>query len=246
MNAEKFFRIACLSDTHGKHEKVEFSGEIHLLLFAGDYSAPGKEHDEGYAKNFLKWLESTPAQYVVGIGGNHDFTSDYLEELSLQSDKVAWCDKAVSEIGGKWTKWIEQPNSLCPVDEIFASPISVANSKSSWANQIPRASRAMGELVENISPSHRIILTHGPAYGSLDVNVASMHLGCELLAQRLEFIKGVSPVSRLHVFGHIHEDRGVKEGEYLTSVNCAVGAMRNPRPIVLIVDSSLKVLDIEV
>ena len=245
MNAEKFFRIACLSDTHGKHEKVKFSGEIHLLLFAGDYSAPGKEHDEGYAKDFLGWLESTPANYVVGIGGNHDFTSNYLEGLSLQSNKVAWCDKAVTEIGGRWTKWIDPYNFRSLGDEIFASPISVANSKSSWANQIPRASRAMEELLEYVRPGHRIILTHGPAYGSLDVNVASVHLGCELLAKRLEFINEILPLRRLHVFGHIHEDRGVKESKHLTSVNCAVGAMRNPRPIVLVVDSSLKVLDVE-
>lgn len=58
-------------------------------------------------------------------------------------------------------------------------------------------------------------MTHGPPLGMLDkIKHGNRHVGCDKLQSR---IKSGLPNLKLHVWGHIHEDRGVimdEEGLY--------------------------------
>jgi Icc-related predicted phosphoesterase len=50
-----------------------------------------------------------------------------------------------------------------------------------------------------------ILLTHGPAWGIVDevYNRRGVHLGCELLTDRIAVVK-----PKIHVCGHIHSGHG--------------------------------------
>lgn len=71
------------------------------------------------------------------------------------------------------------------------------------------------ELYAQIPESTDILLTHGPPLGMLDrIKHGNRNVGCDALLSRLQ--TGL-PNLRLHIWGHIHEDRGViidEEGSY--------------------------------
>jgi Icc-related predicted phosphoesterase len=58
---------------------------------------------------------------------------------------------------------------------------------------------------EAIPDDTDILITHGPAFGTLDTVTGRPYdnLGCELLAERIEVIK-----PKIHVCGHIHSGYG--------------------------------------
>lgn len=71
------------------------------------------------------------------------------------------------------------------------------------------------ELYAQIPDDTDILLTHGPPFGMLDVTIhGHKSVGCDMLLERIQ--TGL-PDMKLHIWGHIHEDRGViidEEGLY--------------------------------
>ena len=63
----------------------------------------------------------------------------------------------------------------------------------------------LAEIYACIPDDTDILISHGPPYGILDKIVRGRHVGCDKLLVRS---KEIQP--RMHVWGHIHEDRGVK------------------------------------
>lgn len=61
-----------------------------------------------------------------------------------------------------------------------------------------------------------ILVTHGPPYGVLDLNMHKQHTGCKDLLNQVLKIK-----PKLHVFGHIHEGYGVFKNENITFFNAS-------------------------
>jgi Icc-related predicted phosphoesterase len=59
---------------------------------------------------------------------------------------------------------------------------------------------------DKIPPSTDILITHGPPYGILDKTKRGELVGCKDILPLIEKIK-----PRLHVFGHIHEENGMKK-----------------------------------
>jgi predicted phosphodiesterase len=65
---KKSLRIVCISDTHGKHRKVEVPpGDV--LVHAGDITSKGQESQ---IRDFCEWLGSLPHEHKIVICGNHD------------------------------------------------------------------------------------------------------------------------------------------------------------------------------
>jgi hypothetical protein len=75
----------------------------------------------------------------------------------------------------------------------------------SWAFNLPKNSLQLAAKWEGIPDNTDILITHGPSFGTLDTVTGRQHdhLGCELLAQRIEVIK-----PKIHVCGHIHSGYG--------------------------------------
>jgi Icc-related predicted phosphoesterase len=61
-----------------------------------------------------------------------------------------------------------------------------------------------------------VLITHGPPHNILDRVFDGKLVGCEELLIKVQEIK-----PRLHIFGHIHEARGVKEIAETTYVNAS-------------------------
>ena len=192
-------RITVISDTHTKHGLIPLTdlpgGD--LLIHAGDIM------NSGYNKNdildFCTWFHSLE-QYdkKIFIAGNHDrmfenhpegveellniyFDIDYLQDEGYDLYDLD-TDTSTKIYGSPW-----QP-------EFY-----------SWAFNLPKNGIELAGKWEAIPNNTDILITHGPAFGTLDTVAGRPwdNLGCELLAQRIEVIK-----PKIHVCGHIHSGYG--------------------------------------
>jgi Icc-related predicted phosphoesterase len=71
--------------------------------------------------------------------------------------------------------------------------------------------------VNKIPTNVDILISHGPPYGILDVNVNGQHCGCPSLLSKVEELK-----PKLLVFGHIHEGYGQIQNGKTTFVNASL------------------------
>jgi len=200
-------RITVISDLHTKHgliPKEDLPGGD-LIICAGDIM------NSGYNKNdildFCTWFHSLE-QYdkKIFIAGNHDrmfenhperveellniyFDIDYLQDEAYDLYDMD-TDTSTKIYGSPW-----QP-------EFYA-----------WAFNLQRNGIEIAGKWEAIPDNTDILITHGPAFGTLDTVVGRPwdNLGCELLAQRIEVVK-----PKIHVCGHIHSGYGyvLKDGTH--------------------------------
>lgn len=192
-------RITAISDTHTRHGLISYSdlpgGD--LLIHVGDIMNSGYNRNDIF--DFLYWYDSIPGyDKKVFIAGNHDrmfenHPEDVKEWLSkfpniiyLQDESYEIydleTDKSIKLYGSPW-----QP-------EFF-----------NWAFNLPRKGPGLLSKWEAIPDNTDILITHTPAFGTLDTVVGRQydHLGCELLTERIERLK-----PKIHICGHIHTGYG--------------------------------------
>lgn len=197
-------RITILSDTHTRHGLIPLTdlpgGD--LLIHAGDIM------NSGYNKNdiwdFCHWFQSLK-QYEdkVFIAGNHDrMFQNHPEEVKF------WVDKFGDIIylqDDDFVIYGDGPEGNSPQDNIriYGSPWQPEFY--SWAFNLPKNGIELAGKWEGIPSNTDILVTHGPAFGTLDTVAGRPWdgLGCELLAARIEVIK-----PKIHICGHIHSGYG--------------------------------------
>lgn len=191
-------RIVAISDTHTQHRKLKVpDGDV--LLFAGD----GEFRTARDLMDFNNWLSELEHDYIFVIAGNHDFfcerypaqVNDHLMEAVYLKDSSFELDNGMTIWGSPMTKTF--------LDWAFME--SEENLDRHYWSKIPKKTD--------------ILLTHGPAFGHLDVAHPNqkMNLGSETLARRIEELK--IP----YVFcGHIHGGYGIKQTKGTTYINCSV------------------------
>jgi len=197
------FRITLISDTHAKHNQVTKDlpgGDI--LIHAGDFMTSGYSPYE--AEEFFKWFDAIDSyETKIFIAGNHDRimqtdpdwvkmvlarykTIDYLQdkELDLHFDDPYgdYPERNIRVYGSPW-----QP-------EFY-----------DWAFNLPRNSEELKTRWDAIPSNSDILVTHGPAFGYLDIpgGGQNIRVGCEMLRHRVDEIR-----PKIHVFGHIHGSYG--------------------------------------
>jgi hypothetical protein len=89
----------------------------------------------------------------------------------------------------------------------------------SWAFNLQRNSIELSGKWEAIPDNTDILVTHGPAFGTLDTVTGRQYdnLGCELLAERIERLK-----PKIHVCGHIHSGYGYEFKDGTHYFNAAI------------------------
>ncbi len=187
-------RITFISDTHNKHKQVTLDlpgGDI--LLHSGDLTSMGYEHE---IREFCKWFNNIEGYtHKVFIAGNHDWG------FQNNVDKV----KEILEFYSGITYLQDSEVKVKIGDEIkiYGSPWQPEFY--SWAFNLPRLGIELAGKWEAIPDNTDILITHGPAYGTLDTVTGRGWdwLGCELLTQRIEVIK-----PKIHICGHIHSGYG--------------------------------------
>ncbi len=185
-------RIVCISDTHERLNKVDVpDGDV--LIHAGDGTI------EGTKLSILTWgrdLRALPHKHKIIIAGNHDilFQNDLAQAIDLLGGGIVYLEDSSVKLDGV---------------TFYGSPWTPPFG-TGWAFNGPPPR-------PNCVPD--VLITHGPPFGVMDVPVRnpSLHVGCKVWAQRLNFNR-----PKLHVFGHIHEGYGRVDHGGCTFVNASV------------------------
>lgn len=195
--------VDLLSDTHNQHEKFKCDGGD-VLIHSGDVSLRGTNQE---IIAFLDWFEMQDYGHLILVPGNHDwaFEKDPKEMyaackqrgISLLNDSGVIIDEGIKVWGSPVQPWFH-----------------------SWA-----FNRYRGDEIKkhwNMIPDDtEILVTHGPPAGILDYTTyadgtAKERVGCHDLADKI-----AKTQVKLHVFGHIHEARGVVYDKEVTYVNAS-------------------------
>ena len=192
--------VTLISDTHDQHRSVNLPGGD-LLIHTGDFMTSG--YSKSQAEDFFKWMEYQDYDDIVFIAGNHD--------RIMQNEPDAM--KGILD-GYKCIDYLEDtelvlygdgPNGDLPENNIriYGSPWQPEFYD--WAFNLPRNGDELKSKWDAIPTNTDILLTHGPAWGILDevYNRRGVHLGCELLTERIAVVK-----PKIHVCGHIHSGHG--------------------------------------
>ena len=202
-------KITFISDTHTKHKQVTSSlpgGD--LLIHAGDFTSMGYKHE---IQQFFKWFSGlNNYTHKIVIAGNHD--------LMFEDDL-----KQAKEIISEYPNATYLQDDLELIGDDYSTAVKVYGSPwqpefYNWAFNLPRMGWELQQKWDDIPVGVDILVTHGPAWGHLDTVVGqNMHLGCELLANRINIVK-----PKIHVFGHIHTGYGYKFDNGTHYFNAAV------------------------
>jgi Icc-related predicted phosphoesterase len=186
--------ITTISDTHDKHSLLDV-GSGDLIIHAGDCTGRGSRAD---IEEFLRWYGDLDFEMKILIPGNHDFDFERNPEL---------CDELCKNYG---VVLLNDSGVKFKGLNIWGSPVQPWFHN--WAFNRMRSEAAataghpfIGKHWDKIPKKTDILITHGPPYGILDTTARNKEsAGCEELLKKVEEIRPV-----LHVFGHIHEERGV-------------------------------------
>lgn len=172
-----------------------------MIIHAGDFTYHG-EFDE--VKTFLKWYGEQKAKYKLLICGNHEV------EISKQPFQLIqqMCENEGIQI-------LNNSHTIIQGLTIFGSPNSNKFGHG-WAYN--STEEELRDIYNCILPDTDIVVTHGPAWKRKDKVLRGENVGSLALAQRLYEL----PNLKLHVTGHIHEDRGILLQDGRLTVNASI------------------------
>ncbi len=186
-------RIAAVSDIHGNYRDLPPMNAVDVVIIAGDFLASGKFANE--VEDFADWLKGLRAKHKIVVAGNHDLILENADnngsELLLAPYAHYLKDAAITIDGVKFYG--------APWTPLFFD----------WA--FMKVDKELAPLWDQIPADTDVLITHGPAKGSLDYVRTGGHVGSASLTKRLA--SGCHP--KVHIFGHIHEWGGwvrIKDG----------------------------------
>jgi predicted phosphohydrolase len=170
-----------------------------VLLHAGDVSYRSTLPE---IKDFLHWFAAQPFAAKVFIAGNHDFFFEREKEATIRNllpDGVYYlkdepcCINGVNIWGSPYTPWFYR-----------------------WAFN-KRRGEPLAQHWAKIPANTDVLLTHGPAYGILDMLLNEQHAGDRDLLRKILEIK-----PKVHVCGHIHESYGMIKRHGIRFINACM------------------------
>lgn len=199
-------KITFISDTHwlirDQQNRDDLTSMLPggpILVHAGDVSGRGTA---GEIRDFLDWFSKLPYMHKILIAGNHDFLFETMPETAAE---------ILAEYPG--ITYLNDSGATIEGIKFWGSPITPYFHN--WA--FNRFANEIGEHWALIPEGTDVLITHGPPHGILDETAREgLHVGCPSL---LEKVKEIKP--KIHVFGHIHEARGIHEEDGTTFVNAA-------------------------
>ena len=203
------YTITTISDTHNKHNQITgFLPGGDILIHAGDLSSVGHNHE---ITNFCKWFDGIDNYDLkVFIAGNHDIGFQQREKEVLQ---IVNSYKTITYLQDDWVGF--QKDDLREI-RIWGSPWQPEFYN--WAFNLPRNGAGLMSKWELIPTDTDILITHGPAFGYVDMVVGDYnHLGCEKLIDR---ILEITP--DIHICGHIHSGYGYQTNGKTHFINASV------------------------
>ena len=197
-NRKARLRFVAISDTHCRHRSLRLpKGDV--LLHAGDISLRG---DRKEVEDFLEWFGKLPHPHKIFIAGNHDFF--------FEKEKPAVVRKLIPEN----VQYLKDEEIVINGIKIWGSPYTPWFFR--WAFNKKRGGPLAAQW-EKIPADTDIVMTHGPAYGILDMVINEQHAGDKDLLKKLLTLK-----PKVHVCGHIHESHGMVKRHGIKFMNACI------------------------
>jgi Icc-related predicted phosphoesterase len=199
-------RIVAIADTHNRHAQLELpDGDV--LIHAGDMTGRGTLRE---LEQVADWLRAQPHRHKVIIAGNHDFALQrqpgdaraLFHGLHFLEDEEVTVE-GLRIWGSPWQPWFHD-----------------------WAFNLRRGPEIDAKW-QLIPSGVDVLVTHGPPYGYGDIVYRGERVGCEDLTRELDRVK-----PRLHLFGHIHEDKGEWRRGPTRIVNCTTSEGELPAAVI--------------
>ena len=182
-------KILCISDTHNRHNVLQCLPEADVIIHAGDFCSRGYREE---CVEFFRWFASLNYKHKICIAGNHDF---YMENLPEERNDE------IIPLGIHYLN-----DSGCEIEGVKFWGSPVQPTFYNWAFNRERGSEIQKHW-EKIPNDTDVLITHGPAYGYLDlVYQDDENVGCSDLLRTTELIKPI-----VHICGHIHAHGGMSE-----------------------------------
>ncbi len=213
-------RILHLSDTHSLHRHASFPGPlpfVDLLVHTGDFTISGTDAEYSDFDAWLGWHRNQSYfKHCVVIAGNHEFhepsnrvcagqlaaaqvlNPNYVRSRLHNATYLAHQEvnfEGMRIFGSTWEPYSDGCNPDVPgsseTEQALWAPLSGSSAAPHKFSMIPEGTH--------------MLLTHGPARDILDWERPYQPYGSSAaLRQRI-----VDCRVRAHLFGHIHEQRGV-------------------------------------
>lgn len=203
-----------MSDSHSLHDQLNFKIEDlinpkdeNILIHSGDCTNKGTDSE---IKDFIDWFSNIELfDKKIFIAGNHDFGFEKINKIPYHSTQIPEVVKMVNpiELNKHNVVYLEDQEykfksvSLKRTLKFYGSPWQPEFYN--WAFNLPIDGDELKKVWKKIPSDTDILLTHGPAYGLLDLTPDFRSVGCSLLRRRITDVKPL-----IHNFGHIHHSNG--------------------------------------
>jgi Icc-related predicted phosphoesterase len=224
-------KICCISDTHNMHRELDdfFSAEnvrrncIDVVVHAGDFTDKGTY---GEVEAFVEWFSNLPIKHKVLIAGNHEITLDshrynrapatFLPDEADRHRADETLDLLLrAHLKGR-LYYLENDSVVIEGVKFYGSPFSVTPP---FKNQVPWGFQynetVLAKVWEAIPADVDVLVTHTPPKGVMD-SYKKLQRGSASLLEVLPKLD-----LSLHVFGHVHAQRGAKVVDDVIYVNAA-------------------------
>lgn len=195
-----------MADTHTFHEDLQVpDGDV--LIHAGDLTRAGHISELEEVRDFFS---SLPHRHKLVVAGHHDwcFLREPRAARHVLSSVVYLEDEAVEIDGIKF----------------YGSPWQPASR--GWAFHLPRGPELAAKW-SSIPEDTDVLITHGPPRGIGDLAGFEGPSGCDDLLRRVMEVR-----PKLHVFGHVHRDRGQWVGHTTHFVNATTAECMAPVTVI--------------
>lgn len=204
-------RIVAVADTHLFHIDLDPVPDGDVFVHAGDLCRGG---DLDELRLVVEWLNDLPHPHKLVVAGNHDFC---FERRAPAAEAL---------IGGVCT-YLRDSGATVDGVRFWGSPWQPWFYD--WAFNLRRGP-ALAAVWAKIPDATQVLITHGPPRGIGDRTHDGRQEGCDDLLLALDRVQPA-----LHLFGHIHEARGIWQRGPTTIVNATTSECMEP-PTVLDLD----------
>lgn len=189
--------IACIGDTHGKHDLLEIP-DTDVIIHTGDISSFGNKQEIAV---FLEWFAGLPQKHKIFIAGNHDFYLEKIASNDLENfipQEIIFLQNTGIEIGNK----LFWGSAYTPGLPNFAF--------------YKQRGKEIFQEWKKIPQQTDVLITHTPPYGILDEVARKQSVGCEELQK---VVAQLQP--SFHIFGHVHESYGLAKIKATSYINAS-------------------------
>jgi Icc-related predicted phosphoesterase len=198
-------KLVCISDTHLDHDFKVPTGDV--LIHAGDATNHGTEAE---VERFAEWFHALPHPIKIFVPGNHDFL--FMEERGLAREILSAPNLHIL---------IDEEVRLGADESVRFYGTPWVPSYGDWA--FMRNEETLSHIYDSIPKELSVLITHGPAWGTLDILARGDHVGSSALLRRLADLHNMDAQPKVHVFGHIHTCGGMVANHFdMLSVNAAI------------------------